>query len=102
MRHRRSALKKRYILSHLFLAVTACLLVGLAMLGISFRQLQATADMDYQNRANLALKDFENQLNLMQDIIYKVKTISYYQPSVKNARYTNTLLLLEDLNNFSS
>ena len=58
--------------------------------------------MDYQNRANLALKDFENQLNLMQDIIYKVKTISYYQPSVKNARYTNTLLLLEDLNNFSS
>lgn len=102
MPRKHSTIKKRYILSYISVAVAGCLLVGLTLLGISLNRLQSAIDSDYQNRVNLAYEDFDNQFELMWSVIYKVKTIEYYQPAYKNARYTNTLLLVNDLNNFAT
>ena len=102
MPHKRSTVKKQYIISYISVAVAGCLLVGITMLCISLNRLQSVIDSDYQNRVNLAYDDFENQFELMWNVIYKVKTIEYYQPAYKNARYTNTLLLMNDLNNFAT
>ena len=96
MPHKCSTVKKQYIISYISVAVAGCLLVGITMLCISLNRLQSAIDSDYQNRVNLAYDDFENQFELMCNVIYKVKTIEYYQPAYKNARYTNTLLLMND------
>ena len=94
--------KRKYILSYVFVALAVIALTNSALISISISILRQTMREEQLERGHLLAEDMKGQVDSFLDVRNRIKTDYIFQPLYQQKQYSRRLELIEALDHYDN
>lgn len=93
--------KNPYLTSYMCLAILCCLSLSVIFFFLNYKSLTESQDDYARKKAELVIRDFETQIQMLEEIALQISIDSRYQPYYFQDTIYNEVVLLEDFEKYS-